>query len=111
MGAYNEVRGVLTCPSCGQQTEGDVQFKYGSAVHHRYGIGEKLVWGANDIGRPGLQTVVVDGEAGPCPNCGHAGDWPVYVFIKDDVIDRVTDANGIYDFASSGTSFLVLNDL
>lgn len=75
MGLYNEVRARLTGPSCGKEVEADVQFEYGSVVHHLYGLGDKLVWSANDVGRPGRTLVVADGEAMNCPACGYDSDW------------------------------------
>jgi hypothetical protein len=110
MGAYNEVRAALKCPSCGRLVEVDAQFKYGSVVHHSYAIGERLVWGANDIGRPGSRLVVADGEAGPCPMCSYDGDWPVYVFVKDDIVERVDVASGAHDFAAANATFLILDE-
>lgn len=107
-GAYNEVRATLRCPSCDRLVEVDTQFKYGSVVHHRDSIGDRLAWGANDVGRPGYRLVVVDGEASGCTLCSYDEDWPVYVFARSDVLDRVVPATGGYDFVTTHTSFLVL---
>lgn len=109
MGAYKEVRARLTCPSCGTTGEVDVQFKYGSAVHHRYRLGSALVWGANDAGVPGRAVVVADGE-GRCPSCSWDEDWPVYVTIEHDVIRAVLPAGGEDDFAAVQESFIVLRE-
>lgn len=110
MGAYNEVRAQLKCPSCGVFVDVDVQFKYGAVTHRRYRIGEKLVWGANDIGKPGRRAVVVDGEVASCPSCGYSGDWPVHVFTKSDVIERVEPPGERYEFAATHSSFVILED-
>jgi hypothetical protein len=110
MGAYNEVRARLVCPSCKMDVEATVQFKYGSVVHHKYSIGDKIVWGANDVGRPGRQLVVVEGEAMGCPNCGYDADWPAYIVVENDIIRSVTNATGAYDFASTAESYIVLRE-
>ena len=108
MGAYNEVRAQLICPSCKANVEVDVQFKYGAVVHDRYQLGGKIRWGANDVGTPGCGAVVADGEGTSCPNCGWDGDWPVYVMIAHDVIEAVLPATGEHDFASAHEAFKVL---
>jgi hypothetical protein len=110
MGAYNEVRTRLICPSCGKEVETDVQFKYGSVVHYKYDVGAELIWGANDVGQPGRKLVVADGEGTECPNCRYDGDWPAYVRLECDIIRSVGAATGEYDFASKNEPFIVLRE-
>lgn len=110
MGAFNEVRAQLVCPNCRVSVVIDVQFKYGSVVHHRYTLGSTLRWGANDVGVPGRAVVVVDGEGSRCPNCGWTEDWPVYVVVENDVIREVIPATGEHDFKSLHETFVVLRE-
>lgn len=110
MGAFNELQGELTCPRCLNPVTTDIQFKYGSVVHRRYKLGDTLVWGSNDIGKPGRRLVILDAEGTRCPNCQYDGDWPAYVRVRDDVLTSVESATGAYDFASVHESFLVLQE-
>lgn len=110
MGAYNEVRARLTCPSCAKEVEADVQFKYGSVHQHKYNLADKLIWGGNDAGRPGRTLVVADGEATKCSACGYDSDWPAYVTIEHDIIRSVGTATGEYDFVSAVDTFIVLRE-
>lgn len=110
MGAFNEVRVPLICPNCGLSAAIDVQFKYGSVVHHKYTLGSALRWGANDVGVPGRAVVVVDGEGSRCPHCGWNDDWPVYVLIENDVIRAVSPATGEHDFTPPHETFVVLRE-
>ncbi len=110
MGAYNEVRTHLVCPSCAKEVQTNVQFKYGSVVHYIYDVGAEIIWGANDAGQPCRSLVVADGEGTPCPNCAYDGDWPAYVVIEYDVIRSVGPATGEYDWASRGEPFIVIRE-
>jgi len=110
MGAFNEVLGKLPCPQCLNLVEIEIQFKYGSVFQHKYKLGEKLIWGGNDVGMPDRARVVLDGEGSKCSSCGYDRDWPVYVYLDNDVITSVTVATGVYDFASVHESFLVLSE-
>jgi hypothetical protein len=98
MGAFNEVHAAVPCPRCEETVETDVQFKYGAVVQHQYKVGDKIIWGANNVGMPGKELVVVDGEGTQCPKCGYDGDWPLYVTIERDVIRSVSAPTGEHDF-------------
>lgn len=110
MGAYNVVAEVSsTCPRCREMSTIGVQFKYGATWQYRYSLGELLCWGRNDVGTPGRERVVADGEAdSACPACGYDEDWSFYVFIERDRIIEVTAADGTYDFVRAGDSYLDL---
>lgn len=108
MGAFNDVRARLICPSCANDAEVEVQFKYGSVWQNHYAMGDTLRWGTNDVGQPGRALVIVDGEATTCPACGHDGDWPVYVTIERDIIQSARTATGEHDFAALDESFVVI---
>ena len=61
MGAFNEVEGDAVCSHCGLNARFVVQFKYGDTWQLEYRLGDKLRWGGNDEGEPGLPRVVVEG--------------------------------------------------
>lgn len=111
MGAFNTVLVSAQCPSCGVQGDVRVQFKYGDRWQYAYRVGDALKWGGNDLGVPGMASVVTDGVAEtPCPHCGFDGEWAFYVFIDRDIISRATPADGTYDFVSAGETHLVLKE-
>jgi hypothetical protein len=111
VGTYNTVENVTAkCPSCGTQHYSGVQFKYGSRNLLVYNIGDKLIWGANDIGKRDADAVVVDGEFdGRCSSCGYNGFWPIYVFILGDTIVACTNADNRYSFVGT-EGFLLIDD-
>jgi hypothetical protein len=108
MGAYNEVNARLPCPHCGRLVDTVVQFKYGAVTHHRYAIGDRLVWGANDVGSAGHPLVVVAGEGTMCEACHLDADWPVHVRIANGVITDVVSDTGEYDFVHAGEPYVIL---
>ena len=109
MGAFNIVSASANCPRCHQRVEVAVQFKYGDVWQHEYRIMDELKWGSTtDIGKPGLEHVVLDGEGESCPVCRYDGDWGFYVYIERDRIVEVQPADGRYDFVTSGSSYIVL---
>ena len=70
MTAFNTVFVRERCPSCKENGDFEVQFKYGNCWQINYVVGDYLRWGGNDVGTKGLEKVMVEGMAGPCPNCG-----------------------------------------
>jgi hypothetical protein len=108
MSAYNIVANIpATCPQCFAKVSVGVQFKFGGTRQYRYVVGDPLRWGANDIGKPGRSRIVADGAADSvCPACGYTGDWDFYVFIENDRIVGVTEADGRYDFVRAGSTYL-----
>lgn len=112
MSAYNVVTDILAkCPRCRATVVIGVQFKFGATWQHRYGVGDTIRWGGNDVGRPGRARVVADGAADvPCPACGYEEDWDFYVLIEQDQIIGVVEADGTYDFVRSGNPYLDFGD-
>jgi len=43
-----------------------------------------------------------------CPACGYTGDWDFYVFVENDRIVGVAEADGTYDFVRAGSTYLEL---
>lgn len=98
MGAFNTVRILGTCPSCKNEVNLEVQFKYGDVWQHHYQIGDVIKWGGNDIGKPALRKVIVEGFA-VCPTCDSELDYEVW--LENDKIVAIKLASGTYDLASS----------
>lgn len=70
MSAYNSLQTDAPCSNCGITVPLEIQFKFGDTWQHVYHVGDTLRWGGNDIGEPGHAHVLVEGVAGPCPQCG-----------------------------------------
>jgi hypothetical protein len=87
----------------------EVQFRYGDVWQHQYAIGDKLTWDRANVGDPAFRSVVVNGEAVPCPCCRADVERPCYVHIESGVIREVKPADGRYDFDGE-KSFLVLHE-
>lgn len=85
MSAFNVLSAVVSCPSCGRESQMEIQFKFGNTWQKRYTLGDRLEWGGNAIGVPGLRRVVVEGVGGACPACGTDG-FDCDVIIERDVI-------------------------
>lgn len=85
MGAFNTLEVEASCPNCGTVAELSIQFKYGETWQHSYRLGDRLQWGRNDHGFPGMRKVEVLGTMAPCPSCGK-DDADYMVLIKNDVL-------------------------
>ena len=113
MAAFNEVAYAVTtaCPACGAVAERSVQYSFGDTWQYRYRIGDRITWGGNDVGEPGLAAVVADGYGTACLSCG-ADEWSdmrYEVHFAHDVIVAVEPASGKYDFEKSHVPYLVLD--
>lgn len=93
MGAFNWVTHSTLCPDCGGAAEFAVQFKFGDTWQYSYRVGDRLLWGGNDVGAPGLKRVLVEGIAGPCPHC-HADNLDFDVLVEKDRIVGTTPCRG-----------------
>ena len=88
MGAFNTVGSELICPICGRVSFMEVQFKYGNTWQYEYRLGERLRWGGNDIGEPGVKRVWVESIAGLCAFCNYDG-IDCEVLIENDILVKV----------------------
>jgi hypothetical protein len=88
MGAFNTVTAEVACPTCGKNGLFTVQYKYGNTWQHGYDIGSLISWGGNDVGRPKMKRVRVEGIGGPCPHC-QADNIDFDILIENDRITEV----------------------
>lgn len=77
------------CENCRSSIRRRVQFKYGDTRLREYHVGDQLLWGGNDVGRPGLRLVRVSGHPEPCPVCKYHSDDLYEVRIERDRIVEV----------------------
>lgn len=80
---YNVLLVPGRCGACGGEIERRVQFAWGDAWLHEYSVGDRLTWGGNDVGDPGIRRVVVEAAAEPCPVCGGEGPEGEVVVERD----------------------------
>jgi hypothetical protein len=106
MGLFNTVTLDSKCPSCTRIVPLRVQYKFGATRLFSYSVGDKIQWGANDVGEPGHHIVVL-GTPEQCTNCGHDDDREFYVYIVDDVIDSVELADGSWEELHTVGGYLV----
>jgi len=90
MSAFNRVMVDWECPRCDAQVERAYQFKYGDVQQHNYRLGDRLWWGGNDEGTPGISSVIVDCVPEPCPRCGWDEDSDYDLLIGADILMAVT---------------------
>jgi hypothetical protein len=88
MGAFNTVIVEAECPVCEKLGRFEVQYKYGDTWQHQYEVGAVITWGGNDIGRPKMKKVVVEGIGGPCPHC-QADNIDFDVLVENDRLMEV----------------------
>jgi len=88
MGAFNTVIAEVQCPVCNKWCRLEVQYKYGDTWQHHYDVGSVITWGGNDIGRPKMKKVIVEGIGGPCPNC-HTDNIEFDVLVENDRLREV----------------------
>jgi hypothetical protein len=71
MGFFNELIVSVQCSDCNNVYETRIQFKFGATRQLEYKIGNKVIWGFNEIGKPDLTKVKVYGVLGDdvCPIC------------------------------------------
>lgn len=71
MGTFNILKTEIKCGNCDQVRPVVIQFRFGDTWQLVYQLGEKLIWGGNDIGKANLNVVNVYGYSGDnlCPHC------------------------------------------
>jgi predicted RNA-binding Zn-ribbon protein involved in translation (DUF1610 family) len=90
VGAYNRLLCPWHCPRCGHDLERAYQFKWGDTWQHDYRLGERVRWGGNDQGTPGVASAKVDAFPEPCPNCGWLEDAVYDLTLESDVLRGVS---------------------
>jgi hypothetical protein len=101
MSAFNILNSDVQCSSCGQIYEGKIQFKFGDTWQFHYRIGDKIRWGGNDIGKPGISKVKVYGilESTECPICGKFNENNEYdINIECDYISGINPISTIKEY-------------
>lgn len=100
MGAYNTLITDIQCQDCHRFYKAKVQFKFGDTWQIEYKVGDKIAWGGNDIGKPGLPKVKAYGvvESTVCPYCDYSNEEEYDINIEKDVIKNVTPLFNLQDY-------------
>jgi len=100
MGFFNELITTIHCPNCNNNYEARIQFKFGATRQLEYRIGDKIEWGYNEIGTPGIPRVKVFGifGHGKCPACNADWDEEFDIYLEADVITGITRMIDIRDY-------------
>jgi hypothetical protein len=111
MSAYNTV--VLpteeTCPNCGSAIRRRVQFKYGDTWQHDYAVGDRIVWGGNDVGKP-AKLVKALGYPEDCPVCGYDLGGVFDVIVRDGIIEDVVPGSTQPYIDADNASYIVVEE-
>ncbi|WP_346320605.1 hypothetical protein [Chitinophaga sp. YIM B06452] len=99
MGAFNILEAMVVCINCGHTYEGRIQYKFGNTFQYHYKIGDKIRWGGNDKGIPGLARVRAYGIVETiCPNCLEDTENLYDVIIEKDVITGINKMVDMSDY-------------
>lgn len=113
MGTFNTLVADIECENCGNTFEGKIQFKFGDTWQYVYKIGDKIKWGGNDIGKPGMRNVKVYGilENDTCPNCSEKfGSCEFDIIIECDTIRQVVKMKDIHDYYPQDGNYQVIEE-
>jgi hypothetical protein len=89
-----------------------IQFYFGATRNLVYNIGDKVAWGYNEEGQPGIPSVKVYGvlQDEICPVCGKINENQDYdVFLEYDVIKKIEKMADIRDY-DNDHQYKVLKD-
>lgn len=95
MGAFNRLLVEHECVRCGSTVERAFQFKYGHKWQDDYRIGDRLDWGGNDEGTPGLAWVQFAGIPEECVACGADDDAFYVITMRSDILTDVARVDGV----------------
>jgi len=101
MSAFNILNSEIKCSECTSTYIGKVQFKFGDTWQLEYKIGDRIKWGGNDIGKPGILKIKVYGvlEIDECPVCGKENlNNEFDINIENDIIIGINPIDDINDY-------------
>lgn len=110
MGAFNTLKTTIKCRECNQAYSADIQFKFGDTWQNEYRIGDKILWGGNDIGTRNLPKVKVYGVLSniKCPICKKAQCDEFDIIIEFDIIKEISQISNVEDYLQGDGNFLIL---
>lgn len=113
MSAYNMLKTKVRCSNCANIYNGLIQFKFGDTWQFEYNIGDKIKWGGNDIGKPGITEVKVYGilDSDECPACKKENTSTEYdIIIKSDIIVKVNPISDAKEYFIKEESYKICTE-
>jgi len=110
MGAFNILITNIRCANCNNHYEAKIQFKYGDTWQFEYRLGDKLLWGGNDIGKSDTSNVKVYGilENDHCPLCKEENLNDEFdIIVQDDKIMGIQPLEDIRIYNDAGGNYCV----
>lgn len=112
MGFFNVLVTNCQCNNCGNVYDARIQFKFGATRQLEYKIGNRLCWGYNEVGEPGLAAVKVYGilENDECSICHSKGQNEEFdIYLEDDVIVRIDKMESAEDFFQNEGCYKIID--
>ncbi len=112
MGMFNTLFAEITCENCHHRQVEQIQFKFADTWLFEYRIGDRLQWGGNDKGRPGLSMVKVLGclVAKCCTVCRHPYHYDYDIIISHDIIKSINKATSIADYLAIEDDWCIITE-
>lgn len=114
MGLFNTLHVTTRCLSCTAWVPLHIQFKYGDLYGQLYRIGDTLVWCGwpceeCEEGRQVAGTVLVQGPAERCPECGE-DDLRFRITIHADVIVNASPISDDHPWPGGDAGIVYVGD-
>jgi len=111
MGFFNELIVSVQCSNCNHFYEARIQFKFGATRQLEYKIGDKIIWGFNEIGKSEMTEVKVYGvlDDDACPICNNKNKNDEFdIYLEKDIITEITKMENFKDFFLNDGHYNVL---
>ena len=111
MGFFNELITNVPCSNCNNLYETRIQFKFGATRQLEYRMGDKIIWGFNDVGIPNIGKVKIYGVLGDveCPICHNKNNNDEFdIFLDKDVITGIDQMQDINNFLKNDGHYKIL---
>lgn len=111
MGFFNELITKVECSNCNKFYEVRIQFKFGATRQLEYRVGDKIIWGFNEVGKSDIVKVKVYGTLGDeeCPICHNSNQNNEFdIYLEKDIITGIKKMQNIEDFFLNEGHYKVL---
>jgi len=111
MGFFNELISKVQCSNCKTFYEARIQFKFGATRQLEYKIGDKIIWGFNEVGKPGITKAKVYGILGDeeCPICHNKNEHDEFdIFVEKDTVIEFSEMASLSDYNVNEGSYRIL---
>lgn len=113
MGFFNDLVTDIQCSNCNNFYQARIQYKFGATRQLEYRLGDKIIWGYNEVGKPDISKVKVYGILGndDCPICHKRNQNEEFdIYLEKDVITKVDKMQDAKDFLIAEGCYKVLSE-